>query len=77
MRIILGGIGMEPSRLAPFHDLQLQLVPWIPHSSIAKTILQIPNFYIFTHVENQPLKQRLKQKQRIIMTNERHIFSFA
>ena len=34
-------------------------------------------FYMFTCVDNQPLKQRLKQKRRIILTNLQIIFSFA
>ena len=44
-------------------EIQFQLVPLIPHSAIAKTILvRSLIFHIFTRVENQPLKQRLKQK---------------
>ena len=70
MRIIHGAI--------PFHEFQVHIVPLIPHSAIAKTIfIRSLIFYIFTRVENQPLKQRLKQKRRIILTNFRPIFSFA
>ena len=50
---------------AAFH---LHLVPLIPSSAIAKTILaRTLIFHIFTIVDSQPLKQRLKQKQRIII----------
>ena len=62
----------------PIHELQLNLVSLIPHSAIAKTVLHRSLiFHIFTRVENHLLKQRLKQKRRIILTNVRHIFSFA
>ena len=61
-----------------FYEIQLQLVPLIPHSSIAKTVLlRFLNFNILTRVETQPFKQRLNQKRHIILTNVRHIFSFA
>ena len=46
--------------------------------AIGKTILvRSLIFHIFTRVENQPLKQRLKQKRRIILTNLQNIFSFV
>ena len=77
MRIIQG-VWPEPTRLSPFYEFQVHLVSLIPHSAIAKTVpLRSPNFHIFTSVENQPLKQQLNQKRRIILTNVRHIFSLA
>ena len=67
----------EPSRLSPFMT-PLHLVPLIPYSAIAKTVLvRSLIFQIFTRVENQPLTQRLKQKRRIIVTNLQNIISFA
>ena len=46
----------------PFYEFQLQLVPVIPHPAIAKTVLlSYLIFRIITRVENQLLKQRLKQ----------------
>ena len=66
MRIIHGGIARTLYTI-PFHEFQLQLVPLIPHSAIDKTVLlKSLIFHIFTRVENQPLKRRLKQKLRII-----------
>ena len=62
----------------PISWVQLHLVPLIPHSAIAKTVLVRSRFVFFlTRVKNQPLKQRLKQKRRFILINVRHIFSFA
>ena len=62
----------------PFREFYFQLFPSIHHSAIGKTILVRSLIVrIFTHVENQPLKQRLKQKRRIILTNLQNIFSFA
>ena len=57
-------------------------LPWVPitFSSVHPSFNnphQIPNFSFFNRVENLPLKQRLKQNRRIILTNVRHIFSFA
>ena len=50
----------------------------IPYSAIVKTILvRSFIFNIFTRVENQPLKQGLKQKRRIIFKNLQNTFSFA
>ena len=61
-----------------WREFQFQLVPSIPQSAIGKTILVRSRiFYIFTIVENQPLKQQLRQKRRIILTNLQNIFSFA
>ena len=60
--------------------------PWVPFSissvdpifSNSKTILVISLiFHIFTRVENQPLKRRLKQERRIFFTNLQNVFSFA
>ena len=69
------GVWPEPSRLSPY-EFQLHLVSLIPHSAIAKTVLLARSliFHIFTRVEIQPIKQRLKQKRRNILTNLRHIF---
>ena len=54
----------------PFHEFQFPLVPLIPYSAIAKKILvRTLIFHIFTYLKNQPLKQRLKQKRRIILKN--------
>ena len=76
MRIIHGG--MARTQTIPFYEFQLHLVPLIPLSAIAKTVLlRSLSFDIFISVENQPLKQKIKQKQRIILTNVQHIFSFA
>ena len=51
----------------PFHEFHFQLVPLTLYSAIAKTILvRTLTFHIFTRVENQPLKQRLKQTRHII-----------
>ena len=51
-------------------EFQFQLVPLIPNSAIAKTILvRSVIFHILTRVENQPFKQRLKQTQCSILTN--------
>ena len=62
----------------PFCEFQLQLVPLIPYSAIAKTILVRSRiFHIFTRAENQPIKQRLQLKRRIILKNLQNIFSFA
>ena len=69
----------EPSRLypCPFHEFQLRSVPLIPHSAIGETVLvRSLLFHILTRVENQPLKQWLKQKRRIIFTNIR-LFSHS
>ena len=41
-------------------------LPWVPNT-----------FFIFLRVENQLLKQRLKQKRRIIFKHLQDIFSFA
>ena len=51
--------------MIPFYEFQLHLVPLIPHSAISKTVLLGTLIYhiIFTRVENQPLKQRFKQKR--------------
>ena len=77
MRIIHGGMGRTLYNI-PVHDFHFHLVPLIPYSAIAKTILvRSLIFHIFTRVENQPLKQRLKQKRCIILTNLQDIFSFA
>ena len=73
MRIIHGGMARTLLTI-PFHEFQLHLVPLIPDSTIAKTVLlRSLIFHIFKRVENQPLKQQFKQKRRIILTN---IFSF-
>ena len=62
----------------PFHEFQFQLVPLIPYSAITKTILvRFLIFQMFTSVENQPLKRRLKLKQRIIFKNLQNSFSFS
>ena len=67
MRII-HGVSSEPSRQSLFREFQFQLVPLIPYLAIANLILARSHiFHIFIHVENQPLKQRLKQKRRIIL----------
>ena len=43
-----------------FNGVYFHLVPFIPYSAIAKTILVRPLiFHIFTRVENQPLKHVL------------------
>ena len=61
MRIIHGG------QTIPFDEFKLHLVPLIPHSSIAITVLlRSLIFRIFTRVENQPLKQRLKQNDALL-----------
>ena len=76
MRIIHGGI-IGTLLTIPFCEFQLQLVPLIPCSVIAKTIpVRSRIFHIFTGVENQPLNQRL-HKRRIILKNVQNIFSFA
>ena len=50
-----------------FHEFQIHLVPLTPYSVIPRTILvRSLIFHIFTRVEYQALKQRLKQKRRII-----------
>ena len=62
------GVWPELSRLSPFMSAITYLGPWIPHSAIAKTILiRSLIFNIFKRVENQPLKQRSKQKRRIFL----------
>ena len=71
MGIIHGGMGRNLYTIL-FHEFQLHLVPLSPHSAIAKTILiRSLIFHIFTRVGNQTLKQWLKQKQPIILTNVR------
>ena len=68
------GISLETSRLSPFREFQFNLVPLIPYSAIAKTILvRSLIFHIFTSVEYQPLKQRLKQKD-VLFLKTYHIF---
>ena len=50
----------------------------IPYSAIAYTILISTRiFHIFIRVENEPLKQQLKQKRRIILKSLLKIFSFT
>ena len=76
MRIIHGGI-IGTLYTIPFCEFQLQLVPLIIYSAIAKTILvRSLIFHIFTLLKNRLLKQRLKQKRRIILKYLRNIFSF-
>ena len=59
MRIIHGGMGR---------------IPLIPYLAIDKRILvRTLIFHIFTCVEIQPLKQRLKQKLRIILKNVQNV----
>ena len=70
MRIIQGLLA------EPFREFHFQLVPLIPYSEITITILTII-FHIFTHVENQPLKQQLKHKRPIILKNLQNVFSVA
>ena len=59
---------------------------WVPFSSsylvpilsyLQKILIRTLIFHIFTRVENKPLKQRLKQKWRIILKYLINIFSFA
>ena len=52
MRIILGGIG-RTLKIIPFREFQLHLVPLIPHSAIAKTILIRSRIFIF-HLCGKP-----------------------
>ena len=80
----------ETSRLSYilFHEFHFQLVPLNPYSVTAKTILiRSLIIHIFTRVEDQHLKQRLKQKRRTILKKTyktcfyhslscRNIFSF-
>ena len=48
----------------PFHEAHFKLGSLIPYSAIATTVLLKSRiFHIFTRVENQPLKLRLKQKR--------------
>ena len=64
---IHGGLGRTLDTI-PIREFLFQLVPLIPYSAIAKTIFVIYLiFYILTRVNNQPLKQGLKQKLRIIL----------
>ena len=73
-------MGVRPERSLdyPVSCVPIYLVPFIPHSAIAKTVLlRSLIFHFSTSVENKPLKQRLKQKNRIIVTNLLNIFSFA
>ena len=77
MRILHRDMARNPLDY-PLYEFQFQLVSLIPHVAITETVLlRFLFFHIFTRVENQPLKQRLKQKRRIILTKVRHIFSFA
>ena len=77
MRIIHWGIIINLQTFS-LREFQFHLVLLIPYSAIAKTITaRSLIFRIFTRVENQPLKQRLKQKGRIIFKNFQIIFSFA
>ena len=56
----------ETSRLDPFDEFHFQLVPLIPYSATAKTILfRSSTFHIFTRVEIKPTS-KLKLKRRII-----------
>ena len=72
MRIIHGGMARTRYTI-PFHEFRVD-----PPSAIVKTVLLGSIiFHIFTRMENQPLKEGLKQKRRIILTKVRHIFSFA
>ena len=67
----------ELSRLSPSVSsiFYFQLLPLIPYSAIAKTILvRTLIFHIFTRVENQPLKRQLKQKRQIIFKNLQNVF---
>ena len=71
------GISSETSRIFSFMSSNF-IKFLIPYSTIGKTILvRSLIFKSFTRVENQPLKQRLKQKRSIILKNIRNIFSFA
>ena len=81
MRIIQlcihGGTGRNLWTI-PFHEFHSHLVPLIPYLAISKTILvRTLIFHIATRGENQPLKQRLKHKRRIILNNVQNVFSFA
>ena len=75
MRIKHGGI-IGTLQTIPFYEFQYHLVPLIQYSAIAKTILvRSLSFHIFTRAENQPLKQRLKQKRRTIFKNLQNVFA--
>ena len=51
----------------PLYLFHFKLDPLMPYSAVAKTILvRSLIFHIFKRVENQPLKQGLKQKHRLI-----------
>ena len=60
----------------PFHEFHFHLVPLIPYSAILKKILvrSLIYFFIFSRVENQHLKQQLKQELRILFKIFRNLF---
>ena len=61
-----------------FREFQFHLIPLIPYLALAKIIIvRSLIFHIFTRVENQPCKQGLRQKRRIILKYLQNIFSFA
>ena len=63
-------LSSETSRPFLVREFQFHLVPLIPYSAIAKTILVRTLFLnIFMLVNSQPSKQRLKQKLTIIFYN--------
>ena len=69
------GYVQKPLDYRPFHEFHFHVVLLIPCSAIAKTVIvRSLIFYIFTHVENQPLKQRLTQKLCIIFLNVQNMF---
>ena len=61
----------------PFHEFHSHLDPLIPYSAINKTSLSdLLFFHIFTLVENQPSKQRLKHKRPLLKKNIQNLFLF-